>query len=112
MEQQTELKDPFQRINADQAKELLEKGEVKLIDVRDPQEWAQIRIPGATLIPLMTLLTNPREHLKEDGVIFHCAEGVRSALACEVAAAIGLQRIYNLEGGIKDWSSKGYPLEK
>jgi len=112
MEQKTGLKDPFHRINADVAKELLEKGEVKLIDVREPQEWTQGRIPNATLVPLMTLLSQPREFIQEDGVIFYCKEGIRSALACEVAAAIGRTNIYNLEGGITAWDAKGYPVEK
>jgi len=108
----SELKDPFERIDVDKAKAMLDKGDVMLIDVREPQEWAQGRIPNAKLVPLMTLMSNPREVVPEGHVIFHCAEGIRSALACEVAAAIGRKDIYNMEGGIKAWEAKGYPVEK
>lgn len=108
----SELKDPFERIDVDTAKAMLEEGDVTLIDVREPQEWAQGHIPGNKLVPLMTLMSNPREHIPEGPVIFYCAEGVRSALACEVAAAIGRKHLYNLEGGIKAWQAKGYPVEK
>ncbi|MGH2668963.1 MAG: rhodanese-like domain-containing protein [bacterium] len=43
-------------------------------------------------------------------MIFVCAEGVRSAVACEVAAAIGKKQLYNLEGGTVAWGKQGYPL--
>jgi rhodanese-related sulfurtransferase len=44
--------------------------------------------------------------------VFYCAQGIRSAVACEVAAAVGVPKIYNLEGGIVDWVAKGYPVER
>lgn len=107
-----ELKDPFERIDVEKAKSMIEQGGIKLIDVREPQEWTQGRIPNATHIPLMTLMSQPRDLIPEEEVIFYCAEGVRSALACEVAAAVGRKNIYNLEGGINAWAAKGYPVEK
>ena len=41
-----------------------------------------------------------------------CAVGQRSALACEMAAAAGLRRLFNLEGGTEAWMKAGYPVEK
>jgi rhodanese-related sulfurtransferase len=32
-------------------------------------------------------------------------------VACEVAAAIGLAQVYNLEGGIREWAGRGLPVE-
>lgn len=107
-----QLKEPFERVDATRAKELYERQDTTWIDVREPSEWQAGRIPGATLVPLNTLLLSPRQHLKDDQVVFYCAQGIRSAVACEVAAAVGLTQIYNLEGGIIDWAAKGYPVEK
>ncbi len=110
MEPKQDIRDPFERINAETAKQLIEKGDVVVVDVREPAEWNRGHIPGATHIPLGTLLNRPRELLKQDGIIFVCAEGVRSAVACEVAAAIGRKQLYNLEGGTIAWYKQGYPL--
>jgi rhodanese-related sulfurtransferase len=89
---------------------LLEKG-AQVVDVREPQEYADVRIPGSTLVPLGTLLRSPREFLKEGAVLFVCSEGIRSAVACEAAAAIGVEEAYNLEGGTQRWETEGYPVE-
>jgi rhodanese-related sulfurtransferase len=106
-----EEREPFQRIGVEEAKTLIEKG-LKVIDVREPFEWAQGRIPKATHIPLNTLLARAQELLTEDDLIFVCAEGVRSAVACEVAAAVGRSNLYNLEGGTVAWARAGNPLER
>lgn len=106
----TPVDEPFFRIEPAEAKGLIEKG-VPVVDVREPQEYAQVRIPNSTLVPLGTLLRSPREFMKEGAVLFICSEGIRSAVACEAAAAIGLDEVYNLEGGIQRWETEGYPVE-
>ena len=109
---QQQMAEPFERVDAAKGKELYDSQETVWIDVREPNEWNQVRIPGAKLVPLNTLLLSPRQYLNGDNVVFYCAQGVRSAVACEVAAAVGMKKIYNLEGGIIDWATKGFPVEK
>jgi rhodanese-related sulfurtransferase len=109
---QQPLKEPFDRIDATKGKELYDSQNTVWIDVREPGEWQDGRIPGSTLVPLNTLLLSPRQYLSRDNVVFYCAQGIRSAVACEVAAAVGLTKIYNLEGGIIEWAAKGFPVEK
>ena len=109
---QQPLKEPFERVDASKGKELYDSKETVWIDVREPNEWNEGRIPGSTLVPLNTLLMSPRKYLNGDNVMFYCAQGIRSAVACEVAAAVGLTKIYNLEGGMIDWVAKGLPVEK
>jgi len=89
---------------------MVEKG-IQVVDVREPHEYADARIPGSVLVPLGTLLRSPRELLKSGPVLFICSEGIRSAVACEAAAAIGLAEVYNLEGGTGRWQAEGYPVE-
>ncbi|MDE2058626.1 MAG: rhodanese-like domain-containing protein [candidate division NC10 bacterium] len=107
-----EIRDPFERINVETAKKLIEEGGMVVVDVREPAEWSQGHIPEAVLIPLGTLMNRPRELLQQDGIIFVCAEGIRSAVACEVAAAIGRTQLFNLEGGTKAWLKQGYSLTR
>lgn len=107
-----EPEEPFLRVDVQQAREMLATGEVDLVDVREPDEWARGHLPGARHVPLNELIRNPRKYLQRDNVLFVCAVGQRSAVACEVAASIGLQRIYNLEGGTVAWARSGLPLEQ
>jgi len=109
----TEEEEPFERIDATRAKELYDSHSATWIDVRKPDELAREgRIPGASLVPLDALLANPWRYLTVDNVVFVCSEGIRSALACDLAAAVGLTKIYNLEGGVLEWAAKGFPIEK
>ncbi len=109
-QQPLELDEPFVRVEAEQARELIANG-AELIDVREPDEYAGGHIPGARLVPLGDFLARPRDYVKRDNVVFVCAVGARSAVACEMAAAIGLERVYNLEGGTNGWASAGRPIE-
>ncbi|HET7854047.1 MAG TPA: rhodanese-like domain-containing protein [Candidatus Methylomirabilis sp.] len=102
--------EPFLRIAPAEARALITKG-VQVVDVREPQEYAEVRIPGSTLVPLGTLLKSPREVLGKGAVLFVCSEGIRSAVASEAAAAIGLDEVYNLEGGTQRWQAEGFPVE-
>ncbi len=97
-------------INPQQAQELITRGEVEVIDVRDPGEWSGGHIAGARLVPLSQLQSNPKGVPVRDGVVFVCAAGVRSQSAARIAAALGLERVYNLSGGTRAWVKAGLPL--
>ena len=105
---------PFKRINVEEAKQLMAEGKVRVIDVRNPDEWQAGHVPSATHIPLPQILNNPDQALqgdREQPVLFVCAVGERSAVACEVAAMLGYQDIYNLQGGTAQWAREGNPVE-
>jgi rhodanese-related sulfurtransferase len=108
---EVELGEPFERIDVEHARELIEAG-ADLVDVREAPEYAAGHIPGARLVPLNDFLSRPREHVEREPIVFVCAVGVRSALACEMAAAIGRRRVYNLEGGTSAWAARGLPIER
>ena len=103
--------EPFTRIRVDEAKEMMERGDVQVIDVREPVEYRRGHVPGAKLIPVATVLSRREELSHERDLIFVCAVGQRSALACEMAAAVGLTRLYNMEGGTDAWAKAGHDLE-
>jgi rhodanese-related sulfurtransferase len=104
--------EPFKRISAAEAKELIDRGDVSVIDVREPWEYANGHIPRARLVPLAKIIGDAARHVEGDNLIFVCEVGQRSAVAAEFAAALGVQNVYNLEGGTSAWRSSGYPIDQ
>jgi rhodanese-related sulfurtransferase len=101
-----------EHVSPERANELMVAGDVEVIDVREPSEWAGGHLAGAKLIPLGRLRAAPKAQLVRDGVIFVCAAGVRSETAARLAAALGLARVYNLRGGTRAWTKAGFPLHQ
>jgi rhodanese-related sulfurtransferase len=106
-------KAPFKNIGIDEAKQLMAEGKVRVVDVREPHEWAAGHIPVAEHIPLQQILNPPsaiESGDKEQPQLFVCEVGQRSAVACEVAAMLGYKEIYNLQGGTSAWRNSGNPV--
>ena len=105
-------REPFHRITVAEAKEMM-AADAAVIDVRNPDEYANGHVPGATLIPVNSVFQRKDELPADKKIIFVCAVGQRSALAAEMAAAAGLpaDRLYNLEGGTDGWRKAGEPVE-
>ena len=105
--------EPYWRISLEEAKAMLDKGNAVVIDVRQPDEWASGRVAGAIHIPVDDVLARIDELPTDKDLLFICAQGVRSGLACEMAAAMNLpiDRLYNIEDGTPAWIRKHYPTE-
>ncbi len=104
--------EPFSRISVDEAKVMMSNGDIAVIDVREPHEYNAGHVPNAKLIPVATVFARKDELPRDKDVIFICQVGQRSALACEMAAAAGLTRLFNLEGGTEAWVKAGNPVEE
>jgi rhodanese-related sulfurtransferase len=78
----------------------------RLIDVREPDEWALTRIAGAELLPLSQWPAVALEKLADPAqpLVIHCHHGARSMRAAEFLAARGFTDVVNLAGGIDAWS--------
>lgn len=85
--------------------ELVAAGNLRLIDVRTPQETSGGIIPGAVLIPIDQLEARLGE-IPRDGAptLIYCAAGGRSAAACEFLSSQGFRNLMNLEGGFGSWA--------
>lgn len=103
--------EPFTRISVAEAQEMASQDNVAIIDVREPREYQGGHLPGAQLIPVNSVYARRQELPQDKDIIFVCALGQRSALACEMAAAAGLTRLYNLEGGTEAWIKANLPVE-
>jgi rhodanese-related sulfurtransferase len=106
-----DLEEPFTRVTVTQVKEMIENGDVQLVDVAEPREYELRHLPGAVNISVHYVYPRRDELSPDRDIVFVCPIGVRSALACEMAAAAGFTRLYNMEGGIEAWVKAGYPIE-
>ena len=96
-------------ITVDQLAEVLPAG-ARLIDVREPHEYDEARVPGALLVPLATV-PDQVDMFRGDGPTYViCAAGGRSMRACEYVAAHGVEAV-NVAGGTKAWIASGRAVE-
>jgi rhodanese-related sulfurtransferase len=93
-----------------QVAELLENGEIQLIDVRQAYEHEAGRIAGDRLIELATLANDADTLDRERPVVFYCRSGARSAMATEAFRSAGFNA-HNMTGGLLEWQAAGLPLE-
>lgn len=83
-----------------------------ILDVRTPQEFSQVRLAGAQLIPIDKLLARIDELPKDRPILVYCAVGQRSSQVSNYLARAGYPAVYNLVGGIWAWELRGYPVNK
>ena len=88
--------------------ELRAAGEIVIIDVREADEYAMGRIPGATLIPLGELANRADEVPTDKPVVMVCRSGNRSAQAVQILRKAGFTNIHGMSGGMNAWIAEGY----
>jgi rhodanese-related sulfurtransferase len=86
----------------------LKRGEIALVDVREPHEHAAERIEGAHLHPLSALEPRSLPHGKE--VVLHCGSGKRSETAFNACRKTGVVVRSHMAGGIQAWKAAGLPV--
>ncbi len=84
--------------------ELGGQSKIKLLDVREPEEYAESRIEGCVLIPLGEVQQRAAAELNPaDDIVVYCAHGVRSLQALMALKMMGFAKLRSLEGGICGW---------
>jgi rhodanese-related sulfurtransferase len=101
---------PFPEVHVDQVQKLIDDG-YEVVDVRDYWEWNKGHIPGARHVFLDEILKQPEKRKFRDRTLFVCAVGNRSAIAAEMAVAMGAKDVVNFRGGTDAWRKAGLPLE-
>lgn len=95
-------------ISKEVAKDLMERCDIKIIDVRETDEYAQSRIENAINIPLSKLSKEEIEKYdfcKDDNLLIYCHAGIRSGRAVELFNELGYKKAVNI-GGIVEWKDK------
>jgi rhodanese-related sulfurtransferase len=105
--------EPYTRVTAEEAKEMLDGGDALIIDVRAKDEYEEGHAAGATWIPVEEVMPRIDELGNEAKLLFICQVGARSGLAAEYANAMGVveDRLFNIEVGTPGWMSAGFPIE-
>ena len=83
-----------------------------VLDVREPFEFAEGRVPGSLLVPLDTVAARADEFPKDEPVYVVCRSGNRSLLAARTLAEAGHTDVRNVEGGMIAWAAARLPVER
>lgn len=97
----------------DEIKRRLDRGEkFMLVDVREESEFAKDHLPGAVHLgkgiierDIEARVPDPKTEL-----VLYCGGGFRSALAADNLQKMGYTNVISMDGGIREWREKNYPL--
>lgn len=90
----------------------LRRGDIALIDVREPHEWAAGHVAEARHVPLAALRREAPALDPEREYALICATGARSGAACALLQQQGILRVHNVSGGMSEWVAAGLPLTR
>ena len=99
----------------DDVKAMLDKGEkFLLIDVREESEFANGHLPGAVHLGKGVIERDVEQRVSDLNapVVLYCGGGYRSALAADNLQQMGYRNVLSMDGGIREWREKGFPLSK
>lgn len=96
-------------LSVTEARQRVAEGAI-IVDVREPDEHARVRIPGARLVPLARVGSARLGDSR--GVVFHCRSGARTCANAARLAAAAAGPAWLLEGGIEEWERAGLPVER
>jgi rhodanese-related sulfurtransferase len=97
------------QIDPTQAREMWERGEADLVDVREQHEWDLGHIDGIKFIPMGQLPWRWRELDPEKPLICVCRSGNRSNYAAAMLRQAGIEAA-NMSGGMLQWKAEGSPV--
>jgi rhodanese-related sulfurtransferase len=110
-----DAKNRVRETNVDEVKAQLDRGDkILLIDVREESEFAKDHLPGAIHLGKGIIERDIEERVPDTAapMILYCGGGFRSALAADNLQKMGYTNVLSMDGGIRDWRGKGFPLEK
>ena len=101
--------------NADEVKKTMDSGgKFTLVDVREESEFANDHLPGAIHLGKGIIERDIEARVPDlnTEIVLYCGGGFRSALAADNLQKMGYKNVISMDGGIRDWREKGYPLTK
>ncbi len=99
--------------NVEEVKRRMDRGDkFLLIDVREETEFAKDHLPGAIHLGKGIIERDIEQRVPEldREMILYCGGGFRSALAADNLQKMGYSNVISMDGGIRDWREKKYPL--
>ncbi|CAN5700811.1 adenylyltransferase/sulfurtransferase MoeZ [soil metagenome] len=96
-------------IGVHELKDMIDSGkDFLLVDVREPNEYEIIKVPGSVLIPKDRILRGEAlsELPHDKPIVLHCKSGARSAEALAAVKAAGFRDAVHVQGGVRAWQSQ------
>ena len=110
-----EAKTRIRETNVGEVKARMDRGEkFLLVDVREESEFAKDHLPGSIHLGkgIIERDIEARVPALNTELVLYCGGGFRSALAADNLQKMGYTNVISMDGGIRDWRDKGYPLTK
>jgi rhodanese-related sulfurtransferase len=84
------------------------------VDVREESEFAKDHLPGAIHLGKGIIERDIEEQVPDPNteLVLYCGGGYRSALAADNLQKMGYRNVFSMDGGIREWREKGYPLTR
>jgi rhodanese-related sulfurtransferase len=108
-----DAKSRIRELTVDEVKARLDRGDrFHLVDVREESEWGKDHLPGAVHLGKGVIERDVEQQLPnpDEEIVLYCGGGFRSALAADNLQKMGYSKVFSMDGGIRDWRQKGYPL--
>jgi rhodanese-related sulfurtransferase len=105
----------IRELTVDQVKAKLDRGDkFLLVDVREESEWAKDHVAGAVHLGKGIIERDIEQRIPDKGaeIVLYCGGGFRSALAADNLQKMGYTNVLSMDGGIRGWREKRYPLEQ
>jgi len=97
----------------DEIKKRLDRGDkFVLVDVREESEWQKDHLPGAIHMSKGVIERDVEQKVPDlnTEMVLYCGGGFRSALAADNLQKMGYTNVISMDGGIRVWREKQYPL--
>jgi len=110
-----DAKSRIKETTVDEVKARLDRGEkFLLVDVREDGEWEKDHLPSSVHMGKGVIERDVEQKVPDVNteMILYCGGGYRSALAADNLQKMGYTRAISMDGGIREWREKGYPLVK
>ena len=101
--------------NVDEVKKRVDRGDkFLLVDVREESEYAKDHLPGAIHLGKGVIERDIEARVPglNTEMVLYCGGGFRSALAADNLQKMGYTEVISMDGGIRGWREKGFPLTK
>jgi rhodanese-related sulfurtransferase len=101
--------------NVDQVKKRIDAGDkFLLVDVREESEFAKDHLPGAIHLGKGIIERDIEARVPDLNaeIVLYCGGGFRSALAADNLQKMGYKNVISMDGGIREWREKGFPLTR
>ena len=108
-----DAKKRVREVSIDDVKARFDRGEeFLLIDVREESEYAKDHLPGAVHLGKGIIERDIEQRVPESNslLILYCGGGYRSALAADNLQKMGYTNVLSMDGGIREWREKNFPL--